>query len=79
MLKIKVGQVWKNAFERIVITHKHENLNVFCYIDDKGVTVYEDDAFFIRRNYKLLAEYPTWQEAINSEEFRNDLFFDNIS
>ena len=70
MSKIKVGQVWKNDYERIVITHKHKALNVFCYIDNKGVTVYEDDACFIRRNYTLLAEYPTWQEAINSEEFR---------
>ena len=27
---------------------------------------------FERYNFKLIAEYPTWQEAVNSKEFRDD-------
>lgn len=70
MTKIKVGQVWKNDYKKIVITYKHKNLKVFCYIDNEGVAINEDEAYFLRQNYMFLAEYPTWQEAVNSQEFR---------
>ena len=71
---IKVGQIWKqsNGY-KIVVTAINMDLSV-------GVTViFQDgDVAYKRKEdtefsfYNLLAEYPTWQEAVNSKEFKNE-------
>lgn len=78
MSKIKVGQVWEYETRRFVITHeyRHRRTNLsyyaYAYIYQDGDTEYDREEEIKKLKIKLLAEYPTWQEAINSEEFRND-------
>lgn len=71
MAMIKVGQIYLSK-------KKHTNGCYFCII--KKVYVYRGvhgvygyaRVNFERYNFKLIAEYPTWQEAVNSEYFKND-------
>ena len=67
---IKVGQIYRNKyFPNIKIVITQENLAGFniIYTDGsvkKSVKVDEFDGSWIFK-----AEYPTWQEAVNSKEF----------
>lgn len=75
MSKIKVGQVWQQENDEIFVVtfiEKYDNDAFLLYTD--GYT----SSTYISKDYnppfifnKLLAEYPTWQEAINSKEFNN--------
>ena len=76
---IKVGQIWQNPQNKtdtIAITSIDKRAGrkqsdwLFSYIWNDGETVCADDDFFIKRSRKLIAEYPTWQEAVNSKEFK---------
>ena len=72
MSKIKVGQIYRSKYSsniKIVITQ--ETLAGFniIYTDgsmQKAVNAYEFDDIWVFEN-----EYPTWQEAVNSKEFKN--------
>lgn len=69
---IKVGQVYKTEFI--------PSVKVISYIDDDfdEVSIIDSDGFvdrwkfddFENCKWKLLAEYPTWEEAVNSKEFK---------
>ena len=72
---IKVGQIWKQENGEVFIVtfvEKH---------DEDAFGIYKDGytaSFSIRENWassfifnELIAEYPTWQEAVNSKEFKN--------
>jgi hypothetical protein len=75
MSKIKVGQIYKGSEGIYVVTYiwssVTDNEEYFCSIDTNGIA----DGFTLVRlaegNHKLIAEYPTWQEAVNSKEFNN--------
>lgn len=75
---IKVGQIWRgrNNDDTIVITHIDKTLGKkqeqwqIDYMWADGETVSNDDAYFVKTGRKLIAEYPTWQEAVNSKEFK---------
>lgn len=77
---IKVGQVWKGNIPdfTIVITCIYKNGSrkpsewEYSYIFKGGETVAYDEMYFIKEGRKCVAEYPTWQEAVNSKEFRDD-------
>lgn len=72
MADIKVGQVWgKQDATNIVITKIELLFDIpyYSYIFADGTCVDEDDKYFITKKRVLLAEYPTWQEAVNSKEF----------
>ena len=69
---IKVGQIYYSRvlYGKIVVTFKRADGTEFHAVRDDGY-------FFIGRcdeidrNYdELIAEYPTWQEAVNSEYFK---------
>lgn len=67
---IRVGQIY---FQR-----KIEKLLVITYVDDEDCSwitsegkVCTDKQKWIEYSCILKAEYPTWQEAVNSKEFRN--------
>ena len=71
---IKVGQVWQtsNDYKVVVTSTKEEDyVGQICIIYMDGYTTdsCEENTFTF---CKLLAEYPTWQEAVNSKEFKND-------
>ena len=78
MSKIKVGQIYK-------ITPSHNSM-VIVYINyltdrqespfDMMTCIFNDGAVQCFRRIdiagmRLLAEYPTWQEAVNSKEFND--------
>ena len=67
---IKVGQIYKyEDGELFVITHlSSKRLNA---IYSSGVVINLERFSPQMRVYgKLIAEYPTWQQAVNSEEFK---------
>ena len=75
MSKIKVGQIYGSVFtkERFVVTNDEDrNDEEFCIITQKGKIYSKANAFSINHWLNLIAEYPTWQEAVNSEEFNNE-------
>ena len=66
---IKVGQIYECIIlgGKVVVTWMREDKTSFNLIRDDGF-------FFIAKeissDFKLIAEYPTWQEAVNSKEFK---------
>lgn len=67
---IKVGQIYchKHAKRKIIICITKIKDNGFAYvIGNNGTATYRFEGDF--ENYIFLAEYPTWQEAVNSPEF----------
>ena len=64
---IKVGQIRKDEFNLYVITYDLTN----CAIVYQDGEVRECTEKLIEQD-KLIAEYPTWQEAVNSPEFKGE-------
>ena len=69
---IKVGQIYNIPYlgGKFVITWMGgDETEVYCVRQDgfffKGICRYQNDC-------ELIAEYPTWQEAVNSPEFRGE-------
>lgn len=69
---IKVGQIYKSNLTFAI--------RVITFIDDCEVSIIHSDGYVDRwcfddianTSWELLAEYPTWQEAINSKEFNGE-------
>ena len=78
-MSIKVGQIYKdrllglevisfierNTFGNIIHLISRNGGVMTCSYDGYCEDINERDTIFI-------AEYPTWQEAVNSEYFKND-------
>lgn len=66
---IKAGQIYNNTVlgGKLVVTWIRADKTDFHLIRDDGF-------FFIAKeldsDFKLIVEYPTWQEAVNSKEFK---------
>lgn len=80
MLNVKVGQIYKvnedytkdNCMFVITLTHDGDAYFVsnIGYAKERDKILVEND---IKDKYiKLIAEYPTWQEAVNSKEFKGE-------
>lgn len=75
---IKAGQIYKE--KELPYWRKHEcNVFVISSIDFTACIIYKDGTVYrgigikwIKEDCKLIAEYPTWQEAVNSKEFRDE-------
>ncbi|MCM1497328.1 MAG: hypothetical protein NC124_02570 [Clostridium sp.] len=70
---IKVGQIFKNKNNNLlfIVTRINQNGNAdILYITGVG-DCHSMDCWF-ETEAELIAEYPTWQEAVNSEEFKGD-------
>lgn len=69
-MTIKVGQIYSNRCKHnhiIACVTKIKGNGKCCCINQKGTIRY---CFFSDfKKYTLIAEYPTWQEAVNSKEF----------
>lgn len=61
---IKVGQVYKNHRNEICVITSIDYNGTYIYITNTG---YAGHGVFC--DNELIAEYPTWQEAVNSKEF----------
>lgn len=67
-MTVKVGQVYYNEKieQTLIITCVDE---LYCsWITAEG-KVCTDTKNWVEKSCSLLAEYPTWREAINSKEF----------
>jgi len=67
MEDIKVGQVWEFNKTIWIITSINEDW--VCLITNKGLAATEKKELITGN---LLATYPTWQEAVNSKEFKGE-------
>lgn len=70
-MAVKVGQIYYSKIlgGEVVVT--------WISADKKNYNLVREDGFFfisfdLDRDEPLVAEYPTWQEAVNSPEFRGD-------
>lgn len=72
MIKVGPGIVYERKrrgfARRLVLTGTKTNTGYLYYITNEGKsgTTYYDNI----ENYTPIAEYPTWQEAVNSKEFK---------
>ena len=66
----KVGQIWKTVTNhKIVVTSTEGDYEgEVCIIYSDGYTFATSEENTIDF-HELVAEYPTWQEAVNSKEF----------
>ena len=70
MSKIKVGQVREDIYGLYVIIYYRIEESLYSVIyQDGAVKIWTG---FSVEDDKLIAEYPTWQEALNSKEFNNE-------
>lgn len=71
--KIKVGRIFKQKNgEVFVISNSNGMYYSVIYKDGYAVTykTVDDNLKFVL--YESLSEYPTWQEAVNSPEFKGE-------
>lgn len=74
---IRVGDIYsdntKMTHNCLVTFVSRNTVNILAA--NGGMFTFENspkqEADFLR-NRKLIAEYPTWREAVNSKEFKND-------
>lgn len=72
---MKVGQIYTDGENKYVVTHTWSSAfngeDYFESINTDGTVRYDNSVTYAEQNDKLVAEYPTWQEAVNSKEFNN--------
>ena len=70
MPETKVGQVYKIDNDDIGIIYNYdEKLPYIDVLFLEGLGIFSHEYF--NKHSVLIAEYPTWQEAVNSKEFNN--------
>ena len=71
MQLIKVGQIYNSEIlgGKVVITWIADDKTKYHMIRNDGFMFYS--SVFSRNDSEFIAEYPTWQEAVNSKEFKN--------
>ena len=68
---IKVGQIYKTpSGSRYIITYMGM-YNIYLLYNSGYSMDYSLSSMKKNHDDKLIAEYPTWQEAVNSKEFNN--------
>lgn len=70
---IKVGQIYESKYmERINTVITRKSLAGFNILFQDGSMQKGVGEFYLMTRWKLIAEYPTWQEAVNSPEFTGE-------
>ncbi len=74
---IKAGQIYRTPITHYLMCVTYVEEDKTSYPFNVVHTVYTDGEFcqFFENDIEgmeLMAEYPTWQEAVNSKEFKND-------
>ena len=68
---IKVGQIYKQKnSQKFVVSEIYGSIYSVVYNTGYVATYIDEDKNFQFVFNTLIAEYPTWQEAVNSKEFR---------
>ena len=76
-MTVKIGQVYKLPYCKspVVVIRiepkKEERFDFIHFITDEG----KQERLWriaVEETLELIAEYPTWQEAVNSHEFRGE-------
>ena len=67
---IKIGQIREDIYGLYIITHYRIENALYSVIYQDGETKLWSDVSL--EDDKLVAEYPTWQEAVNSPEFKGE-------
>ena len=66
---IKVGQIYKTpSGSRYIVTYMGM-YNIYLLYDDGYSMEYSISSMNNNHDDKLIAEYPTWKDAVNSLEF----------
>lgn len=65
---IKVGQIYRTDEQIVVVSFYRKGQIGIIYNDGYVINIFND----IISNSELIAEYPTWQEAVNSKEFKEN-------
>lgn len=67
---IKVGQIYNNPYlgGKVVVTWIRADKTEFYSVRKDGF-FFVSKGLYLDNKVKLIAEYPTWQEAVNSKEF----------
>ena len=70
---IKVGQIYIKDKQILCVTSILGSISgLLCNtIDIKGF-IYRNFCKDFEKDWKLIAEYPTWNEAVNSKEFKGE-------
>ena len=71
---IKVGQIYKQRdYDTFVVSYINKSKLVSMIYTDGSLRFDFTDSLcrFIQDYCELIAEYPTWREAVNSKEFNN--------
>ena len=69
---IKVGQIYKDSGkDLLVITAIDPHKSKYDVIFNNGETYYTTKWQDFETYCEFVTEYPTWQEAVNSKEFKN--------
>ncbi|MBR6515454.1 MAG: hypothetical protein IKT40_01220 [Bacilli bacterium] len=69
---IKVGQIYKTeSNSRYIVTYMG-TYNIYLLYDNGYCMEYSISSMNNNYDDKLIAEYPTWQEAVNSPEFKGE-------
>ena len=72
---IKVGQIYKTSQENVwCVIRQDDSKSPYSYVYLILPNGYVDRLWkkTLKEELKLIAEYPTWQEAVNSKEFKNE-------
>ena len=75
MSKIKVGQIYKSSLTDTIRVVTSVGYNTVSTIDTYGEFerwIYSCFTENCNGIWELISEYPTWQEAVNSKEFKNE-------
>lgn len=76
-MMVKVGQIYQLPISKSpvivtkIINKKDKQYDWIYFINDEGLQerLWRKS---VEETLKLIAEYPTWQEAVNSKEFRGE-------
>ena len=69
---IKVGQIYKQPNDDLfVVSHVYEHEYHILYNDGYTASYYYNEPSCLSFD-TLVVEYPTWQEAVNSKEFKGE-------
>ena len=69
---IKAGQIYKERGTQniwAITKYNDRECNMIC---QDGEVTYGYVPHFFWEKLELIAEYPTWQEAVNSKEFKDE-------
>lgn len=69
---IKVGQIYKERGTSNIWVITKYNCAECDMICQDGEATYGYVSHFFWERLELIAEYPTWQEAVNSKEFKGE-------